>query len=177
LQVQLHYVRHFALLASIALLLGLSAAWRARAGIDVAFASYGALHACAVTASLRAHADLWRRLVFVAAAALISVSATQVGLEVFSLVYRSDVIASQFAIAVSSLLGAFAYALLLRSVLNFKLSVAALAWLPAICTLAALAAFLIGGLTSVGLWVATAWWLAYSGSLWFADRDGIESPQ
>jgi hypothetical protein len=175
LQVQLQYRRHFALLASIAALLGISAAWRVQAGMEVAFASYGALHACSVAASLRSRVALWRRLAFVVAAAVISVSATQVGLEVYWLVPRSPAVASQFAIGLASIVGAFAYALLLRSVLGFRLAAVALVWVPVICTLAALAAFTVGGLALMGVWVAASWWLAFSGSLWYADHNGLKS--
>ncbi len=175
MQAQLHYARHFALLASIAALLGISAPWRTPAGIDVAFASYGALHAGSIAISLRARRELWRRLLFVLAAAVISASATHAGIEFFRLAPRSDAVTALFAIALSSIVGALAYGLLLRSVLEFTLPLHALVWVPVVCALAALTAFRVGGFTLMGVWMAAAWWLAFSGSLWYLDRDGLKS--
>jgi hypothetical protein len=148
----------------------MTSAWRASAGMDAAVASYGALHASAIAASLRVRRALWRRLTFIAAAAIICVSAAHVGLYAFRLMSRFPAIASQFALSLSSIAGAIAYGVLLRRLLNFTLPIAVSAMASILCPLATLAAFTASGLGPGGLWVAAAWWFALSGCLWYADH-------
>ena len=169
MQAQLHYARHFALLASIAGLLAVTTVWRAPAGIDIAFASYGAFHAGSLTASLRSPPSHWRRVMFVVAAAVVSVLATHAGIAFFWSVRGFSQIMFFTAIAVSSIAGAVAYGLLLRSVLDFRFPIVGMAMAPAVSAPAALAAYAAGGLNQLGLWVAVAWWFAFSGWLWYAD--------
>lgn len=175
LQAQLHYARHFAGLSSAAVCLAITSSWRAPAGANLALASYGALHAACVAGSLRTGCPAWRRLAFIAAAAIACVLAARAGVGAAGLAGRFYSLAPQMALASTSFAGAMAYGLLLRSLLEFRLPMAMVVTASIACVPATLAALAAAGPALGGVWVAAAWWFAFSGCLWCADRHGIQS--
>jgi hypothetical protein len=158
------YPRHFALLSAFAALLLVASPWRAP-GVYFEFALYGALHAAALVLNLRPRRPVWRQGTFVALAALLC-----------TLIGRLGLYGLRFGplptLASSAAAGAVAYGMLIRIFLAYALPAAALAKIALGCLVATLAAFIGGASYPVlgGLWLAVAWWLAFSGGLWYEDH-------
>jgi hypothetical protein len=158
------YPRHFALLSAIAALLWATSPWRAP-GVYFEFALYGALHAFALVVSLRPRQPAWRQGVFVALAALLCTLTGRLGL--YGLRFGPLP-----TLASASAAGAVAYGILIRMFLAYALPAGAVAKIALACLVATLAAFIAGAGYPVlgGLWLAVAWWFAFSGGLWYEDR-------
>jgi hypothetical protein len=175
---QLHYARHFALLALIAgallvpaiahSLYGLGArpSRHGLSGLDALFALIGCLHALAVAACLRGRRPLWRPVAFVAAAALLDVGVLHLGLVVARL--QSEPSASGPAILAAACSGAVAYAFLTRLLVRFRRAWIALA--PIVCLFGALAGMAGARLASNFVLLTIAWWFAFSAWLYCADQ-------
>jgi hypothetical protein len=169
---RLHYPRHFALLACISAGI-LAVRWRP--GLDAAswFALYGALHAAALTASLRIRQPWWRSLLFIALSAGLAMSIARLGL--YGMRYAGELPGSTGAAALlgtASLLGALAYGSLIRRLEIAVFPAWALAATSAACALAALAVLCTVGHAPVSgaLWVTIAWWFTFSIGLCCHER-------
>jgi hypothetical protein len=139
-----------------------------QAPIALAFAGYGALHATAVTISLRPRAACWRQLAFVAAASLLSGSLARLGFLAAPLVAKSGVErAALLVVAVSAFAGALGYGALLRCLLGYRLTPGRLVLIALACVFAASAALVLMRQNPLGgsAWLAILWWLAFSGGL------------
>jgi hypothetical protein len=175
---QLHYLRHFVLLAIIAAVLltpviakplyGLRdrLSWHGVSGYDAEFALYGLLHALAVSVSLRGHRPVWRLPAFVIAAALLNVGVLHLGLLIVRL--QSAPISSAPVILVPACLGAIAYGLLARLPLRFRASWIPLA--PVACFFGSLLGMIGAHLVSNFTMLMAVWWFAFSAWLYCADQ-------
>jgi hypothetical protein len=143
--------------------------WRAEAGVVSSFAAYGALHAAAFAASQRAPKPPWRQALFVAAGALLSVLTVSLALYGVRFVRELPALAGPLALlASSSVIGALAYATLIRKVWRYEFRLTALAATSLLCMAATFLGFVAGRHYGVlnSLCVAIPWWFAFSGSLW-----------
>jgi hypothetical protein len=170
----MNYARHFTLLACIAALLAVVGPSRVSSRPEFAFALYGALHAFAVVVSLRSIEPLWRRILFIAVAALLCTATVRLGLYGVRFAGKLPDLAGPLALlGILSAEGALAYGILIRRLLKYPLALDALAMTSLVCVLATLAAFAAATHFQVrnGLWVAVPWWFAFSACLWYyGDR-------
>lgn len=166
------YARHFLLLACFTILLALMTRLHLLTDLSVCFAVYGALHASALIVSLRVAQPLWRKCLFVAVAAALSVMTLRVGLFAG---HSSGVLpgnASLYAVlGFSAVIGAVAYGILIRLFGIYELTVSGLALISAACMLATFAAFFsLAHSHSLGRWwLAALWWYAFSSGLWYCE--------
>ena len=170
---QLYYGRHFSLLIGMAGSIAIASLQPIMPGPVAAFALYGALHASALVLTLRRAPPLRRRLLFIAAACLLSLSIAYVGLHAARIAGLAHAHFGPRAIlAACSIAGALGYGFLIRALRMLELGVSALALIGLACALATGAAFYAGTRYGVpwGVSLAVAWWCAFSGGLWFLDR-------
>jgi hypothetical protein len=165
---QLRYRRHMELVATAALGMAALRSLSAQLPVAFAFACYGALHAATVALCLRPRPAPRRALAFAAAAALQSGFLVRLGVAAVPFLAAGDVDAAALRVtAASAFIGALGYGALLRGLLGYRLGVVPQVRIAFACTLAACAAlalarrFPAGG----GTWIATLWWLAFSGGL------------
>ena len=173
---QLYYRRHFSLLIGMAVLLAIASRSSTMPGLLGAYALYGAMHASAVALSLRRSQPMRRMLPFIAAAALLSLSAAYLGMRAAPLAALPLGISGPRAVlAGCSIAGALGYGFLIRALRMLEIGGSALALIALACALATGAAFHAGvhsrPLGSVSL--AIAWWCAFSGGLWVRDRGRV----
>jgi hypothetical protein len=160
-------------LGACALLLILNRS-RALPRLEPSFALYGALHAAALAASQRLSQPIWRQFSFLASAALASALTLRFGL---LLLQHAALLPAMFApgvlLALSSFAGAVVYGLLIRAFRMHAFDARALAATSLLCALVTLSAFTIARRTggSSSLWLAIPWWLSFSASLWYRDRN------
>ena len=167
------YPLHFSLLACFGLLL--IAMTQLHVGTDLAlsFALYGALHAAALVIALRAHHPIWRKCLFIAAAAALSAMTFHFGIVAGQLLGTGRGSAALYAVlGFCGAMGAAAYAVLIHLCGIYELTSRSLAVLCVNCMLAACAAFFtLTRFHSLGQWwLAMLWWYAFSGGLWFFDK-------
>jgi hypothetical protein len=167
------YPRHFLLLACFSVLSGVMARLRISMDLFASFAMYGALHATALVLALRARQPLWRCGLFIALAAGLSVMTLRVGLFTAQ---RSGAIPANIALyavfGFSAMAGAVAYAILIRLIGIFELTLRELALISCGCAVAADVAYVIlAQIPSLGRWwLAVLWWFAFSSGLWYCDQ-------
>jgi hypothetical protein len=171
----LNYPWHFALLALMAALLAITIPLRPAPGVGLGVAVYGALHAAALVATLKDRRPGWRQAAFVVGAAILCVLAARLGIYGLRFVRAlPNVEGPLLMLALAAGAGALAYGILIRSVLNFSFPPLLMLLTSSGCVVATLAAFVTGrsypGLG--GLWLAVAWWFAFSGGLRYAERSG-----
>jgi hypothetical protein len=167
------YARHFLLLAGCSVVVAAITRLHLLTDLTVCFAVYGALHASALVLALRARQPIWRRCLFIAIAAALSVMALRIGLFGGHLSGTLPGNAALYAVlGFSAVIGALSYGILIRLFGLFELTVGALALIAAGCLLAAFVAlFTLAHSHSLGRWwLAVLWWYAFSGGLWFCDR-------
>jgi hypothetical protein len=176
----MHYARHFTLLACITALLAVIGSSHVISRVDSAFALYGALHAFALVVSIRSLESppslkpLWRRILFVAAAALLCTATVRLGF--YGARFAGKLFGSEGPLAllgIVSALGALAYGILIRQFLKYPLALDALTITSLACMSATLATFAAAAHFQVRntLWVAVPWWFAFSACLWYyGDR-------
>ncbi len=167
---QLHYARHFALLAAAALAVAAARVADLWPPLAFAFAAFGALHAASLAASLRRPRERGRTLGFVAAGSLLSASMAILGRHAAPLLAGRGVDSALLVVAVCAFLGALGYGFLLRRVLRYRLALAPLAATALACALAVYAAFEVTRSASGSAWPAVSWWLAFSAGLYVTDR-------
>jgi hypothetical protein len=169
----LFYARHFLLLAGFSVSVAVASRLRLLTELNVSFAVYGALHAAALILSVRARQPPWRRCLFVAVAAALSVMSLRIGMVGGRL---SGTLPGNAALYVvlgfSAATGALTYGILIRLFGLVNLTMGGLALIAASCVLAAcVALFSLAHSHSLGRWwLAVLWWCAFSGGLWFCDR-------
>jgi hypothetical protein len=167
------YPRHFALLACFSVLVGVISGLHLGRDISASVAAYGALHASALVAALRARHAIWRKCSFIALAALLSVLALRVGTLAGQLTgIGPGNVNFYWLLALSAATGAVTYGLSIRLFGFHPLTLPALAAIAASCLLATC----IGGFTVKHFhflgpwWLAIVWWHAFSAGLWYFDR-------
>jgi hypothetical protein len=181
-----NYARHFGLLGLLMAALAIAGPRAGSGGIGAQFALYGALHAAALALSLVRGARLsaGRRLLFVAVAAILSLSTARLGFVGFHVLGGRGGSAGLLVIlAACAGLGALAYGFLIRGVLMNRgdiggrlsagpLTARSLGAISLGCAAAASACFAAGrGLHAAGvLWLAGSWWFTFSCGLWLAGR-------
>jgi hypothetical protein len=168
-----HYARHFALLGVATLLIFLLGHWDLlNDSLIVSFAINGALHAIALVVTLRATQIVWRKLVFVALAAALSILTMYIGIT--GLVFFEVLPGNErlyAVLALCSVCGAITYGSLTRLFWLRKFPSRLILAMAILCLLAASLAFFVRSyLDFLGSWwIAAAWWFAFSAGLWFFD--------
>ena len=178
----INYPRHFALLAVAAVALFFIEPlsfppWLAR--FTFFFTLFGALHAVALVAALRAGA-LWRRAAFVVVTSALSGVVPYAGIALARLV-SLDAVALIAAMAFGSLVGASGYWLLVRTFWFSKLNSRDGAIAVSLCVGATVSGFVLAVVLSgfgshnsvvTDLLPTVFWWYAFSYSLWRSERPG-----
>jgi hypothetical protein len=167
------YPLHFSLLACFSLLLIAMTQLRLATDLSLSFALYGALHAAALIIALRAHHPIWRKCLFIAAAAVLSAMTLHFGIIAGQLLGTSRGNAALYAVlGLSGALGAAAYGVLIHLSGIYQLTSRPLAVICVNCLLATCAAiFTLTRFHSPGRWwLAVMWWCAFSGGLWYFDK-------
>ena len=167
------YPLHFSLLACFGLLLIAMTQLHLATDLSLSFALYGALQAAALVIALRAHHPIWRRCLFIAAAAALSAMTLRFGIVAAQLLGTSRASAALYAVlGLSGAMGAAAYGVLIRLSGIYELTSRSLAVICVICMGATGAAFFtLTRFHSLGpWWLAVMWWYAFSGGLWYFDR-------
>jgi hypothetical protein len=158
---------HFALL-SAATLLVVASPWRIAPGLGAEFALFGACHACSVGVSVQPRAAPFRQVLFVAAAALLSLLTARCGFYGIQVAAKLYPIAAPLVILVAmAVLGALAYATLIRRALDYPMPPGSPAPIAAACAIVTIAAYSVCRHYRVfgGTWLAIPWWFAFSLSL------------
>jgi lysylphosphatidylglycerol synthetase-like protein (DUF2156 family) len=168
---RLFYPRHFTLLACFSVLLGVISSLHNARDLSVSVAMYGTLHASALVIALRTRHAIWRKCLFIAVAAVLSVLALRVGISAGQLSGMSLANSAFYGVlALSAATGAVTYGLSIR-LFGIHLTLGALAAIAVAC----LSATCIGGFAVrhfhfLGPWcLAVVWWHAFSGGLWYFD--------
>jgi hypothetical protein len=167
------YPRHFMLLAGFSVVVAVMTRLHLLTDLNFCFAVYGALHASALVLAIRAGQSLWRRCLFVAIAAALSVMALRIGLLGGHVSGTLPGAAALYVVlGVSAAIGALAYGILIRLFGLVELTVSGLGLIAAGCMLAAFVAFFtLAHSHFLGRWwLAVLWWYAFSSGLWFCDR-------
>jgi hypothetical protein len=170
---QIRYGRHFFLLGLFAASLILWNRFAPANRLITSFAVYGALHAVAFVLTLRSNAPLGRRVLFVVAAALLSMVTLEVGLAGTKVMAGSlGRWGLEAVLGVSSAIGAVCYGCLIRRFWVRGLSLGSLAAISAGCMLATLLAFhTLDRFSYLGRgWLAVLWWWAFSLGLWWSRK-------
>jgi hypothetical protein len=170
---QFLYPRHFTLLTGFSVLLAVTSPLHLWSDISISFALYGALHASALTLALRAHQAAWRKCLFIALSAGLSLMTLRVAILGGRVSESLGANLGPYAlIGGSALVGAITYGLLIRLFSFYILTARALAEIAATCALASLLAlFTLTHAHFLGVWwLAVLWWYAFSASLWNCDR-------
>jgi hypothetical protein len=166
------YTRHFLLLAGFSVVVVVLTRLHFLTDLSVCFAVYGALHASALVLALRSGQPIWRRCVFIALAAGLSVMSLRIGLFGGHLSGGLPGNTALYAVlGFSAVIGALTYGILIRLFGFYELTIGGLALIAAGCLLAAfLAFFSLAHVHFLGRWwLAVLWWYAFSGGLWFCD--------
>ena len=162
------FARHFLLLTCFSVLLGILAKLRLSSDLSVSFALYGALHASALVLALRVRQPLWRKCLFIVAAASLTLVTLRVGTLGMQLSGALPGNGALYAVAgVSAAAGAVTYGMLIRLVGFYTLTLSSLAEIATGCMLATcVAVFTLAHFHSLGRWwLAVLWWYAFSGGI------------
>jgi hypothetical protein len=166
------YPRHFLLLTGFSVSLVVIARLHLLSDLSVSFALYGALHASALALTLRARQPLWRRCLFIAMAAGLSVMTLRVGILGMRLLGTlPGNLGLYTALGFSAVIGAVTYGISIRLFGILKLTLKTLAVVSIGCMVAAYVAFFtLAYFHSLGRWwLVVLWWYAFSGGLWYSD--------
>jgi hypothetical protein len=168
----LNYSRHFSLLTAFAALTCVSSRVSFPAGLSVAFALYGGLHATALLLSLRVPPALGRSVPFIVTTAVLSAIMFHLGILGTHLAARlPGTMGAYVVLGFASVAGALTYGISIRMFGLYRLTLAALSMISLGCASAScLALFTVTLFPFLGpWWVAVLWWYAFSGGLWFCD--------
>jgi hypothetical protein len=167
------YPRHFLLLICLGVLLAVMPRPHLSSDLNASFALYGALHASALMLTLRARQPIWRKCLFVAVAAALSVIALRVGIlgRHLSATFTGNA-GLYAALGFSAVTGALIYGILIRLFGISVITVGSLAAISLGCMLAAFVALFTGSHFHFfgPWWLAVLWWLAFSGGLRYFDQ-------
>jgi hypothetical protein len=167
------YPRHFLLLICLSVLLAVMPRPHTPSDLNSFFALYGALHAAALSLTLRARQPIWQKCLFVAIAAGLSVISLRVGIVGGHLSQTLPGNSGLYAaLGFSAVIGALIYAILVRLFWIPAITPSSLALISLSCLLATLAALFTGSYLHVlgPWWLAVLWWHAFSGALWYCDQ-------
>ena len=167
------YPRHFLVLTCFCALIAVMSRVNLTGSLSVAFATYGALHASALTLGVRARQSPWRLCLFIAAAAALSVAAVRGVLLAQPMMNAAPGnVAGYSLLGMCAAMGAIAYGILIRWCGLCVLSLGALAVIAVGCMSAALVALFTAShsLRLGPWWIAAWWWYGFSGGLWYFDR-------
>jgi hypothetical protein len=167
------YARHFLFLTCFSVLLIIITQLSILSDLTASFALYGALHALALVITVRAQHPLWRKCLFIAIAAILSVLTLRVG--IFAGQWSGTLAGNPVLYAVPAMcavIGAVSYGILMRLLGVYELTQNSLAILSIGCALAAYVAFVtLAHAHFLGRWwLAVLWWYACSGGLLYCDR-------
>jgi hypothetical protein len=147
----------------------------------VSFALNGALHALSLSVAVRSSQSILRKLVFIASAAALSVFTMYVGivgLVLFAVVPGNERL--YMVLGLCSLSGAITYGSLIRMFWIRKLPPRCILAMAFLCLLATSLGFFIRAYSEAlgAWWLASVWWFAFSGGLWFFDThpDALQHP-
>jgi hypothetical protein len=137
------------------------------------FGLSGALHATAVVLALQSNSSRLSRLVFIVAAAALSMAAPFAGLAVIDLLGLRGIETIFVGLTLTSAIGAVSYWLLVRGFWASFLSLRSLLVTVGSCALVTLiGSFAISLVPSLrDALLSILWWLAFSGSLLLAELD------
>lgn len=167
------YPRHFLLLTCFCALIAVTSRMNLAGSLSGAFATYGALHASALSLAVRARLSPWRLCLFIAAAAALSFATLRGVLLVRPVVNAAPGnVAGYSLLGVCAAVGAITYGILIRWCGLCAVSLGALAVMAIACISATLVALFIAdlGLRLGSWWIASCWWYGFSGGLWHLDR-------
>ena len=167
------YSRHFLLLIGLSVLLAVIPRPHAPSDLNASFAWYGALHASALTLTLRARQPIWRKCLFVAIAAGLSVITLRIGMVGRHLSETLPGNAGLYtALGFSAVTGALIYGISVRQFWISAMTPGSLAIISLSCLFASYVALFTGSHLHVlgPWWLAVLWWHAFSGALWYCDR-------
>jgi len=175
------YSRHFFLLAcAVGLIMVIDRVHLFAEPFVPTFALNGMLHAVTLAGTARERQPLWRRCAFVAVAATLSVLTFYIGRVVLhalsGLPFSAQV---YYVLGVCAGTGAITYGFLIRTFWLPNIAPRAILAIAMGCALATCAALFIRsffyGLD--GWWLASAWWFAFSGGLWYCDTHPTSARQ
>lgn len=168
----LNYEPHFALLACIAAVLGVTSRWQPPLGAVASCGIYGALHASVVAVTLRAPAATGRKLSLVAGGALLSMLSVTLSLYASRIdVTLPGMVKPALLLTLTSGFGSASYLVLLRYLVGANLGPASSASISLGCVLATLGVLASGAYRHGGvLSFAIVWWFVFSFGLWTRDR-------
>jgi hypothetical protein len=175
------YARHFAVLAASSILLFLLSRWNLYTqSLLATFAISGALHAIALSISLRSPQSVARKSAFVALAAALSALTLYVGiigLVLFAILPGNERL--YVVLGVCSLSGAITYGSLVHLFWLPKLTPRLILAISFACMLATSFAFLARSYAEMlgGWWLTSVWWFAFSGALWYLDTRRLGARQ
>jgi len=167
------YSRHFALITGFGVLLVVVTRLDLSNNLFVSFASYGALHGAALVLTLRARQPIWRKCLFVAVAAILSVVTFRLGILGWQLSGTHSVNAGLYILlGFSAAVGAAVYGMSIRLFGFYALTLGSLAAIAAGCLLAELASLWTASRFHIpgSWWFAVIWWFAFSVGLWYFDH-------
>jgi hypothetical protein len=170
--VTLHYTRHFILLICVAATLAATSPWHPSYGPVASFGLYGVLHSSTIVLSLRVQQAVWRKLLFVAIAASLSMLMVMVSLYGGRFMGTLPGTVGPFLLlALSSGLGAASYAALVRRFWIADLPLRAFVSITLGCVLVTAVGLMSEILLQAvgGLWLAIAWWFAFSAGIWYHE--------
>ncbi len=178
-----NYARHFGALGAATVLLLLLQHWNFPGdSLLASFAINGALHAVCLSLALLAAHGILRKLAFIAVAAALSVLTMYVGiagLVLFAVVPGNERL--YMVLGLCSLTGAITYGALVRRFWIRQFSPRCILGTALLCLLATSVGFFIRTYSEVlgGWWLASVWWFAFSGGLWFFDThpDAFRHPK
>lgn len=178
-----NYARHFSVLGAATVIVFLLQYWALLSDALLAsFAINGALHALSLSVALRSPQSVLRKSAFIALAAAFSVFTMYVGiigLVLFAVVPGNERL--YMVLGLCSLTGAITYGSLIRMFWIRKFPPRCILGMAFVCLLATSLAFFIRGYSEFlgGWWLASVWWFAFSGGLWFFDThpDALRHPK
>jgi hypothetical protein len=173
----LHYARHFGLLACMAAATAAASRFSSTIGGVASFGIYGALQSSTLALTLRAPQPRWRRSLFVAIGALLSMAVVTLGLAAGRLLVRIPGAAGTgVLLALSAGIGAACHAIVVQRLFAARLvppAVASMALGCAVTSLAVLDTGLYRAGAGLGIaaswWFAVTWWFTFSLGLWLHD--------
>jgi hypothetical protein len=171
-----HYGRHFSMLAAGVVVVFLVTRWDLFSEPFLpTFAISGAVHASALVFALRAPQVRWRKCLFIAIAAALSVmSVMTFYIGILALQLLAVLTASErlyMVLGICAVSGAITYGALIRLFWMKQFSSRSLLAIAVACVPATIAAFFVRGYFQFleGWWLAAAWWFAFSSGLWYFD--------
>ncbi len=166
------YPRHFTVLTCMAAVLAIANHGLAGQGLVASFGLFGALHATAMALSVRGTPGRHSRWLFVASGAFLSMLSAASSRVANRSAGEMPVLTSPAVLlGLSSGLGAFGYAILLRTCLGIQVAATEMLGISLGCVAVTWGVFKSGFYLQGGaVCVAVTWWFAFSIGLWLSDR-------